>query len=473
MLFFSKKDESVLYGYFHEFHSELLGIRERLQREDWAAGGEDDFPDNIPFRRDLIDLLTRQEYDAARRAGSHGVVLYKELKYAIVAFTDEFFIHLLDWDGKALWRKHLLEEHLFNSHAAGQGFFTKADRLIAERDPVNVELARIYLLILALGFEGEYRDRDDKGDLTRYRRSLYYLVTRREPEEVDQRLLHDADLRVFPAAYEPTLADDLQHPVRNWLPSASRWRLGLVLLLALGLLSSLILWHRLSGEVYAATDRILKDSRGLGLVEEAPPATRTPQASLAELQRERRQRERAERETEAARERIKALQEKLAAQTDSAAQAPPPAPPPPKPVKREYTLSGFSFKSGQTDLDPGAMGQIDQLADYLQQRPGSSALIKGYTDNLGDAQLNLELSLDRASAVSEALQARGIAADRLTATGYGEGFPVASNATREGRRKNRRVVIEVTTLERDAPPPSEAFPVAGENPADAPESRGD
>lgn len=460
MLFFSKRDESVLYGYFHEFHDELLGIREQLLRQDWAIVGAEDFPDNVPFRRDLLDLFNRQERDAAGRAGEHGIELYRELKYILVAFIDEYFLHLLDWEGKELWRKHLLEQRLFNSHASGQVFFEKADHLIAERDPVTVELARIYLLILSLGFEGMYRERDDKGDLTRYRRSLYYLVTRREPTEVDERLLNDKEMRIFPAAYEPTLAEGLSQPMRRWLPAVSRWYLGFVLLLGAGLIVSVFLWHRLSDDLLTATDRILGDSWGSTYAKSVPERS-TSQVSLADLQRERGKRERAERDAEIERKRAEELRARLKAleaqkAPEVKAEEPPPLAPPPETVERTFTLGDYSFRSGRADLGPEAVGQLDELAAYMNRYEDATALIKGYTDDVGNAERNLKLSLSRARAVSAALEERGIAPERLTASGYGESFSVAPNETEAGRRKNRRVVVVVTHTE--PVPQAEALP---------------
>jgi len=68
----------------------------------------------------------------------------------------------------------------------------------------------------------------------------------------------------------------------------------------------------------------------------------------------------------------------------------------------------------------------------------------GYTDNIGDPQANLALSKERAEAVMAEIVKLGIDSSRLEAEGYGDQFPVADNATEEGRQKNRRVDCRVT-----------------------------
>jgi outer membrane protein OmpA-like peptidoglycan-associated protein/uncharacterized protein YidB (DUF937 family) len=82
-------------------------------------------------------------------------------------------------------------------------------------------------------------------------------------------------------------------------------------------------------------------------------------------------------------------------------------------------------------------------ADLKQLKTGHVLEVAGYTDNTGDAALNLALSQKRAEAVREALIKYGADADMLVAKGYGEADPVASNDTAEGRLKNRRIEYHV------------------------------
>jgi len=71
--------------------------------------------------------------------------------------------------------------------------------------------------------------------------------------------------------------------------------------------------------------------------------------------------------------------------------------------------------------------------------------IGGYTDNVGDPQANLKLSQERADAVMADLVKLGVDPGRLKAEGYGQEHPIADNSTQEGRAKNRRIDLRVTS----------------------------
>jgi outer membrane protein OmpA-like peptidoglycan-associated protein len=110
------------------------------------------------------------------------------------------------------------------------------------------------------------------------------------------------------------------------------------------------------------------------------------------------------------------------------------------------TLSGgVLFVTNKSDLLPGAQVKLNQVADALAtQDPESKIVVDGYTDSQGAAAYNMDLSQRRAQTVRDYLVTRGIAADRITAQGFGLNSPVADNATPEGRANNRRVEIVVS-----------------------------
>lgn len=106
-------------------------------------------------------------------------------------------------------------------------------------------------------------------------------------------------------------------------------------------------------------------------------------------------------------------------------------------------LEGVKFQSGKTVIIDNSLPILDKVVEILNIHPGYRLKISGYTDSSGNAESNLKLSDDRAHAVEQYLISKGIAANRLEAKGFGIENPVASNDTREGRAKNRRVEFEI------------------------------
>jgi outer membrane protein OmpA-like peptidoglycan-associated protein len=106
--------------------------------------------------------------------------------------------------------------------------------------------------------------------------------------------------------------------------------------------------------------------------------------------------------------------------------------------------SMVSFASGSAQV-PEAMAPFlkTAAADLKRLKAGHVLEIAGYTDNTGDAALNLALSQKRAEAVRQAFIKYGADPDMLVAKGYGEADPIASNDTAEGRLKNRRIEYHV------------------------------
>lgn len=103
--------------------------------------------------------------------------------------------------------------------------------------------------------------------------------------------------------------------------------------------------------------------------------------------------------------------------------------------------SDILFNTDSATLGPAALGTVQEVADVLTEYGRTAVVVQGHTDATGPAAHNQELSEQRAQTVSGALVARGVAPNRLAATGYGETLPVASNGSERGRRLNRRVAI--------------------------------
>lgn len=101
----------------------------------------------------------------------------------------------------------------------------------------------------------------------------------------------------------------------------------------------------------------------------------------------------------------------------------------------------FRFHSGTFQLDNKAERDLQRVVDFFESNPGQQAMLIGFSDSIGEPDANQALSLKRAKAVEKALLSRGI--NVQSTIGLGEIAPIASNQTRIGRERNRRVEIWV------------------------------
>ena len=102
------------------------------------------------------------------------------------------------------------------------------------------------------------------------------------------------------------------------------------------------------------------------------------------------------------------------------------------------------FDTGKYTLKPGARERLARVAGILQAYPGLRVQIEGHTDSTGTPEFNQRLSEQRAQAVQQFLETQGVNRDIVTAQGFGQTAPVASNSTAEGRQLNRRVDLVVS-----------------------------
>lgn len=112
-------------------------------------------------------------------------------------------------------------------------------------------------------------------------------------------------------------------------------------------------------------------------------------------------------------------------------------------VIREISRAIY-FNTGKNTIVKTSYGHLDRLVELMQRNKEFAISIEGHTDNVGDKELNLKLSKDRAVAVKEYLTEKGIDASRISSEGFGDTKPVENNDTEEGRAKNRRVEIKTT-----------------------------
>ena len=126
-----------------------------------------------------------------------------------------------------------------------------------------------------------------------------------------------------------------------------------------------------------------------------------------------------------------------------AAVAPTPEPAPPPKTKVIASISSdVAFDLNKADLKPSAYPRLDRIIATLNESPETQFEIVGHADSTGAADYNQDLSERRAAAVADYLIKGGISPSRFTTSGRGEMEPIASNDTKEGRARNRRVDLK-------------------------------
>lgn len=112
-------------------------------------------------------------------------------------------------------------------------------------------------------------------------------------------------------------------------------------------------------------------------------------------------------------------------------------------------LPDVTFAVDSTTISPAFQASLDKVAQSMIQYPDSLIDVYGHTDSTGSDAYNLDLSKRRADAVARYLTMRGVSSSRIQTQGMGESYPVADNATAEGRAQNRRVEVKITPVTTD------------------------
>jgi outer membrane protein OmpA-like peptidoglycan-associated protein len=108
------------------------------------------------------------------------------------------------------------------------------------------------------------------------------------------------------------------------------------------------------------------------------------------------------------------------------------------------SMSDVLFDTGQYSLKPGAREKLAKVAGILLAYPGLNIEVGGYTDNVGGDDMNQKLSENRADSVRAYLVQQGVTTNSVSARGFGNTLPVASNDSSAGRQQNRRVELLVS-----------------------------
>jgi outer membrane protein OmpA-like peptidoglycan-associated protein len=111
--------------------------------------------------------------------------------------------------------------------------------------------------------------------------------------------------------------------------------------------------------------------------------------------------------------------------------------------KIDYTAKNILFRSGSASMRSASYIPLNELIVVLKENPTIIITIEAHTDNMGTTQNNQLLSERRAKTVADYLILKGISADRVTWSGFGETLPIADNETENGRAQNRRVEFKL------------------------------
>jgi type VI secretion system protein ImpK len=235
---------STLLAQFHDFHAEVLRAKQRIAAKDVAAGPVS----ATTVQQGLVAVLERQSWASRVGRGDVAGELQHQAHYLMVALADEIFLNL-DWAEREVWQGQLLEARLFGSHRSGEQFFRQLDELLERRDPMYSDLAQLYLLALALGFEGKWRGRPEaQGELALYRRRLFRLVEQRDPG------LFAAEGPLVPQAYAMTLEEGRGRS----LPYLARWGWVAVAVIGVWLVVGHWIWRALTEDLEPILGSILR-----------------------------------------------------------------------------------------------------------------------------------------------------------------------------------------------------------------------
>jgi type VI secretion system protein ImpK len=173
---------------FDIFYYELLRIKEMALKSVPAplTANEDDSDDSkiitvsgpaLALQERLTTFFDKQKERFHRSAVGPSSLFIQEAQYVFVTLADEVMINI-HWHGSDYWRQNCLETKIFQTQVAGERIFSQIDNLFKKNDPLQRELARVYLLTLSLGFQGRFRSLGISQILS-YKQQLFSFIYHR------------------------------------------------------------------------------------------------------------------------------------------------------------------------------------------------------------------------------------------------------------------------------------------------------
>lgn len=198
------------------------------------------------IQNQLKQVLAAQTEKVLHLLDQMDTLQFKEAHYAMVALADEVFLNL-PWNGTLAWRKFLLEGQIFQTQSAGAQIFQRIDTLLSKYDPTRIGVAKIYFLILSLGFKGQYNNIEAAPIVKNYERRLYVFIYGKNPA-----LDKYSSVKLIPDCYEHTIRSN----VFVKLPGVRFWTRTILAVLGIYLFISCALWYRVASDLYKPLDHI-------------------------------------------------------------------------------------------------------------------------------------------------------------------------------------------------------------------------
>ncbi|MDE2366074.1 MAG: DotU family type IV/VI secretion system protein [Betaproteobacteria bacterium] len=176
-------------------------------------------------------LARRLARQLAGRIGAAGDWQVHAVQFAFVALVDEVLLYQT-WPAQSLWQETPLEQRLFGSRIAGERLPAQIDTLLKEQDPLNRDLAGIYLMCLTLGFRGRLRSAGGAEQCREWCRQLFAFAYRRDPQYGELANMLERD----------TLSEPARLPDRRLFPDSFRLLLIVGSLIFLLMVLGQLLW---------------------------------------------------------------------------------------------------------------------------------------------------------------------------------------------------------------------------------------
>ena len=160
----------------------------------------------LQVRDRVCRILELKQIEFLKIANPSEKERYEEVQYIYAALADEIFLSE-PWSGQKEFINYLIEEKVFLTSEAGEKIFDRIDEVLRSKHEQMIELAELYLQILIIGFEGQYRGRDLENKIEKYIRSLYVYINRKEPGLGNKKSEVNGEQKIDSVHYERILSN--------------------------------------------------------------------------------------------------------------------------------------------------------------------------------------------------------------------------------------------------------------------------